>query len=160
MADNSTTTIYSNYLKKMQHYCAYQERCHSQVRYKLLEIGARGLLVEQIISALINENYLNEQRFAEVYAGGKFRILDWGKVKIKQALMQKQVSTYCIQKALQSIDMDDYTSTINKLCEKKWNTLPKGNNKLARIQKLKNYLVQKGYESSVITQAVKPYYNL
>ena len=96
--------------EKIKPYCAYQERCHREVKEKLYGYGLYGHDVEQIISRLIEENYLNEERFAVAYAGGHSRIKKWGKIKITQALRQKGVSAYCIKKALQSIDCLLYTS--------------------------------------------------
>ena len=86
-------------LQKLKHYCAYQERCHNDVKEKLYKLGVWKKEHDEIIAALIEENYLNEERFAIAYAGGKFRINSWGRVKIKYALKQKQVSEYCIKKA-------------------------------------------------------------
>jgi regulatory protein len=83
---------------RMQRYCAYQERCHSEVRSKLLEIGMRGTELEEVIAMLIQEGFLNEERFARLYARSKFRQVQWGRVKIELALKQKQVSDYCIRK--------------------------------------------------------------
>src|SRR5487761_1922976 len=93
---------------RIRHYCAYQERCHAEVKDKLYSFGLHKNEVEPILSELVSENFLNEERFAIQYAGGKFRIKHWGKIKIKQGLQQKQVSAYCIKKALKEIDEDDY----------------------------------------------------
>jgi len=83
-------------LPKAKNYCAYQERCHSEVKDKLYGFGLNKNETEQIISTLIEENYLNEERFAISFAGGHFRIKNWGRIKIKIALKQKKVSDYCI----------------------------------------------------------------
>src|SRR5690606_33190020 len=91
-------------LQKIKQYCAYQERCHSEVRDKLYSFGLRQSEVEEMITLLIVENYLNEERFAIHFAGGKFRMKQWGKHKIKQALKLRKVSDYCINKALKDID--------------------------------------------------------
>jgi len=95
-------------LQKLSHYCAYQERCHSDVRHKLLELGFRGPELEEALAALIADDFLNEERFARSYSGGKFRVLHWGRRKIEQGLRQKQVSEYCIRKGLQEINTSDY----------------------------------------------------
>jgi regulatory protein len=94
-------------LQKLKHYCAYQERCHSEVRDKLFSLGVYKKHHDDLIAALIAENYLNEERFAVAYAGGKWRIQHWGRVKIKYELKQKQISDYCIKKALKQIDEED-----------------------------------------------------
>src|SRR4249919_2672470 len=91
-------------LQKAKHYCAYQERCHSEVRDKLYSFGLHRNEVEPLLTQLIEENFLNEERFAIAYAGGKFRIKNWGKEKIKYALKQNKVSEYCIHKALAAIN--------------------------------------------------------
>ena len=84
-------------LKKIKHYCAYQERCHSEVKEKLYSFGLYKQQVENILSKLIEDNYLNEERFAIAFAGGKFRMKHWGRKKIEYELRQKQVSTFCIK---------------------------------------------------------------
>src|SRR6478735_1227030 len=103
------------FLQKAKHYCAYQERSHSEVRDKLYSFKLHRNEVEQLLTQLIEEDYLNEERFAMVYAGGKFRIKSWGKEKIKYALKQKQVSEYCIRKALAAISAIDYKKTFYTL---------------------------------------------
>ena len=102
-------------LQKLKHYCAYQERCHSEVKEKLFNLGVWKKEHDEIISTLIEENYLNEERFAIAYAGGKWRVKHWGRVKIKYELKQKQVSEYCIKKALMAIDNDEYLNDSKKL---------------------------------------------
>ncbi len=134
-------------VQQIMRYCAYQERCHSEVRYKLVELGARGLELENIITLLITEKYLDEERFAKIYAGSKFRILQWGKVKITQNLKQKQVSAYCIKKGLAEIPDDDYQKTITQLAHKKWASL-KNKKGLLTKQKVVAYILSKGYSSS------------
>src|ERR1700688_1600996 len=87
-------------LQKARHYCAYQERCHSEVKEKLYSFGLGKKDVEESLSQLIEENYLNEERYAIQYAGGRFRLKHWGRVKIRYELRQKLVSEYCIGRAL------------------------------------------------------------
>src|ERR1700754_4898085 len=88
-------------LQKLRHYCAYQERCHAEVKEKLYSFGLRKQMVEESIAQLI------EERFAIQFAGGKFRMKQWGRVKIKHALKQKQVSTYCINRAMKELEAED-----------------------------------------------------
>lgn len=146
-----TTLTKEQALQKLKHYCAYQERCHSEVKDKLYTLGVWKNQHDEIIAALIEEGYLNEERFAIAYAGGKYRIKQWGRVRIKYALKQKQVSDYCIRKALKQIDEDDYLSTLKKLWEEKYASL-KGDQYLVRKKKTIDYLVAKGYETSLIQQ--------
>ncbi len=141
-------------IPKIKQYCAYQERCHVEVREKLYSYGLYKKEVESIISLLIEENFLNEERFAIMYAGGKFRMNHWGKVKIKQALKFKQVTDYCIKKALKEIDETSYQKTFQKLAEQKLKALKSERNIFAKKRKLQDYLLQKGYESGLVREEV------
>lgn len=140
--------------QKIRHFCAYQERCHHEVREKLYGFGLHTPDVDAIISDLIQENYLNEERFAIQFAGGKFRVKQWGRVKIRFELKQKQVSEYCIKKALSSIDEDDYLKTLEQLAQNKLATLKKEKNLFIRKKKLRDHLQQKGYESAMVLEIV------
>jgi len=140
--------------QKAKHYCAYQERCHSEVKEKLYSLGLWKKDVEETISLLIEENYLNEERFAVQFAGGRFRMKHWGRVKIRYELKQKQVSEYCIKKALAAIDEEDYARTLEKLAAEKLSSLADEKNSLARKRKLQDYLLQKGYERERISPFV------
>ncbi|RNI39013.1 RecX family transcriptional regulator [Hanamia caeni] len=142
-------------LLKIKQYCAYQERCHSEVRDKLYSFGLHQNEVDEIISTLITENYLNEERFAVHFAGGKFRMKQWGKIKIRQALKNKQVSEYCSRKALKEIDNNEYRQAFFKLAEQKLKTLKTEKNIFIKKRKLQDFLLQKGYEREMITDAVK-----
>lgn len=141
-------------IPKIKQYCAYQERCHVEVRDKLYSYGLYKKEVESIISLLIEESFLNEERFAIMYAGGKFRMNHWGKVKIKQALKFKQVTDYCIKKALKEIDETSYQKTFQKLAEQKLKALKSERNIFAKKRKLQDYLLQKGYESGLVREEV------
>ncbi len=141
--------------KKIKYYCAYQERCHAEVKTKLYSFGLYKNEVEQIISNLIEENYLNEERFAIAFAGGKFRVKQWGKIKIKYELKQKQISDYCIKKALKEITEEDYEKTIQKLATNKLANLKIEKNIFTKKSKLQNYLVGKGYEFDVVGKIIK-----
>jgi regulatory protein len=152
--------IYKKYIskdeafQKIKHYCSYQERNHTETKEKLYGFGLRKYEVEELVSKLVEEDYLNELRFATSFARGKFRMKQWGRVKIKYELKQKKVSEYCIKKALLEIDEKDYTVTIDKLTLKKWNSL-KGNHYISRQIKTQNYLISKGYEINLILEAIK-----
>ena len=136
--------------QKTKQYCAYQERCHSEVKDKLYGFGLNRKEVDEIISILIGENYLNEERFAIQFAGGHFRSKQWGRVKIKYQLKQKQVSEYCIKKALKTIDEDDYLKTLQKLFDAKLKTLKSEKNIFIKKRKLQDYLLQKGFEGELV----------
>lgn len=133
----------------IRRFCAYQERAQQEVRDKLYEYGMTKDEVEEILSDLISENFLNEERFAFQFAGGHFRIKGWGKVKINHALKQKRVSPYNIKKALESIDLDAYDKTLNALALKKWNSL-KGERGLSKMAKTQAFLYQRGFEPQLI----------
>jgi regulatory protein len=141
-------------LQKAKHFCAYQERCHTEVKAKLYELGMNKKEVDELLSELISDNYLNEERFAVQFAGGKFRIKQWGRIKIKYALKQKQVSEYCIKKALKAIDEKDYTKTAEKLFEQKLKTLRSEKNIFIKKRKLQDHLLQKGFETGVISKLI------
>ena len=140
--------------EKIKPYCSYQERCHSEVKEKLYGYGLHRSDVEQLLSRLIEDNYLNEERFALSYAGGHFRIKKWGKMKIAHGLKQKGVSAYCIKKGLGTIDMDDYLAALDRLAREKWSVL-KDKQPLAKKFKCRQYLLQKGFESALIEDAIK-----
>lgn len=142
-------------LQKARHYCGYQERCHREVQEKLYSFGLRKKEVEQALATLIEENYLNEERYAIQYAGGHFRLKSWGRVRIRYELKQKQVSEYCIKKALATIDEEEYERTLAKLAEQRAETLKDEPNSFVRRQKLQEYLLRKGYESDRIAAVVK-----
>lgn len=138
-------------LQKARHYCGYQERSHTEVKEKLYSFGLRKTEVEELLSQLIEDNYLNEERYAAMFAGGKFRMKQWGRVKIKYELKQKQVSEYCIKKAMKEIDEEDYLKTLHKLAEVKWNSVKgEGVNHFVKMSKTTDYLLQKGYEMDLV----------
>ncbi len=141
-------------LQKAKHFCAYQERCHQEVKDKLYGFGLHRKDVDELLSQLIEENYLNEERFAVQFAGGHFRMKQWGKVKIKQALKQKSVGDYCIRKALLAIAQEAYWNTLLKLTGRKALLLKK-ELPFVKKHKLYNYLLQKGYESDLIREAIE-----
>ncbi len=136
------------------YYCDYQERCHSEVRNKLYELGARHEEMEALISEVIEANLLNEERFARAYAGGKFRMKQWGRVKIINGLKQRKVSEYCIKKALKEIDASEYFAVALKLAAKKWQELTRERHPATRKAKVYRYLLQKGYEANIIQEAI------
>jgi regulatory protein len=153
MGVNKKTLTIEQALQKLRHYCGYQERCHSEVREKLYSLGIRKKDHDEIIATLIEEGYLNEERFAIAYAGGKFRMKQWGRVKIAYALRQKQVSDYSIKKALKQIDEKDYRTALTTLAKEKYESL-KDEQWLVRKKKVLDYLMQHGYEADLATQAI------
>lgn len=142
-------------LQKLRHYCSYQERCHQEAKEKLYSYNLRRQEVEELLSHLIEENYLNEERFAIQFAGGKFRLKQWGKVKIVQALKEKRVSEYCINRALSEIEDEPYRIVLNKLAGRKWASLQRETDLRLRLHKTKMYLLQRGFESGCVQQALQ-----
>ena len=143
-------------LQKIKHYCGYQERCHAEVKEKLYSFGLWKKDVEWLISELIEQDYLNEERFARLYAGGKFRMKQWGRIKIKYELKQKHISEFCIKKGLKEIDENEYRKALQKLAAAKWKTLKSEKNIFIRKSKTTSYLMKKGYESNLIHEILIP----
>ena len=143
-------------LQKLRHYCGYQERCHSEVKEKLWQLKVNRKEHDEIIASLIEDDYLNEERFAVQFAGGKFRVKQWGRIKIKYELKQRLVSDYSIKKGLKQINEKDYIKTLNKLAEKRYAAL-KDEQWMIRKKKTIDYLLQKGYESELATNIVNNY---
>jgi regulatory protein len=142
-------------LQKARHYCAFQERTHIETREKLYSFGLHKNEVEEILAQLIEENYLNEERFAIQFAGGKFRIKHWGKMKIKYALKEKRISDYNIRKALEEIDGEEYRKQLEKMTTKKWNSVKTEQNSYLRMQKTRDYLIRKGFESGLVMPVLR-----
>jgi regulatory protein len=140
-------------LQKLKQYCAYQERSHYEAVQKLWDLGVRKAEHDAIIAALIEEDYLNEERFAKAFAGGKFRMKDWGRKKIYYALKEKKVSEYSIKKAMKEIDEVEYEKNLNELVAEKYESL-KDEQYLVRKKKTIDYLVQKGYEYELTSKAI------
>lgn len=140
-------------LVKAESYCAYQERSQQEVRNKLYDWGLWKDDVENVISELIQNNFLNEERFANAYVSGKFNIKKWGKIKIKQGLKLKKVPDKMIIKALNTIDYDEYLKVILAAAEKKSAVLTE-KDKYKRKYKLMTYLLGKGFESNLISEVL------
>lgn len=144
-------------LAQLQKFCAYRERAHSEVRYKLISLGIYGDDLEDIMTDLISDNFLNEERFACAYVSGKFRIKRWGRNKIRQGLKQKQVSDYCIRKGMEEIDDEEYIASLNYLLEKKKKLLPKQLSDFDKKGRLAKFMMGKGYEGELIWDILKDF---
>lgn len=147
---------YETALRKMQQYCAYQERSHGEVRTKLIDLGIYGEQNELIISELIQENFLNEGRFAKAFAHGKMNIKRWGRIRILQELKSRKISDYCIRKAMAEIDEESYLNNLRTLIIKKDELLDE-TDLFKKQQKLFAYLLQKGYEIELIQIYLKEF---
>lgn len=140
-------------LSTMQRYCAYQDRCHKEVRTRLLEHQVYGDELEEVIVELISEDFLNEERYARSYARGKFRMKKWGRLKIMRELKFNLISDYCIRKGMSEIDDEDYRNTLEELLTKKQDSY-KSNNPYEMRKKLFTFAVNKGYETEVINEVL------
>lgn len=136
-------------LEKLKHYCAYQERCHSEVKTKMEQLKIPFYKQDDFIAALISENFLNESRFAEIYSLSKLRQKNWGKIKIKMALQEKKVSPYCIQSGLAAIDNEEYIQILENTARKKAASLKEATLFLQK-NKLADFLLRKGFESELV----------
>lgn len=139
---------------KAESYCAYQERAQQEIRDKLYDWGLHHDDVEEVISELIQTNFINEERFAMSYVSGKFNIKHWGKIKIKQGLKLKRIPEKMIIKALNSIDYDKYLAVILAAAEKKSAVLIE-KDPYKKKYKLMTYLMGKGFESNLISEVLK-----
>jgi len=146
-------------LAKLQHYCAYQDRCHQEVRSKLLDLGMRGHDLEVIISELIEENFLNEERFARSYARGKFRIKRWGRIRIRQELRRRNISAYCIKKGMSEIDETDYLNTLESVLLTKKKLL-RPDKVFNQKNKLAQHGIRRGFESALVWEMVHGLFDL
>jgi regulatory protein len=146
---NQSVTTISEITKKLEYYCAYQERCHEEVLKKLYEFNCTLHEKNEIISYLITQNFLNEERFACAFARGKFNIKKWGKIRIVNELKFRNISKYNIDKALQEIELVRYQETFHDLAEKQWETI-KETNLQKKKKKFCDYLLRKGWESNLV----------
>lgn len=147
------STIEKAYMK-LKHYCGYQDRCHQEVKEKLYSLKLNKATVEQLLSRLIEEDYLNEERYAKAFVGGHFRQKQWGKVKIAYGLKQKRVSEYNIRKAMNEIPDEEYHALAEKLVKAKWNSLKK-DQYIHKVVKTKAFLQQRGFEPALVQSIIQ-----
>jgi regulatory protein len=141
-------------LAKIQNYCAYQERSHKEVKTKLFEYGLYASEVDELISQLITDGFLNEQRFAKAYAGGKFRMKKWGRLKIKNELEFLGLTKKCIQLGLKELEGPDYSKTLKQVILKKSESLVEENT-FRKRDKVARFAISKGYEPELVWGLVK-----
>jgi len=137
--------------KKLEHYCAYQERCHDEVIQKLKSYNMIPQAINTIVVHLLDNNFLNEERFACSFARGKFRIKHWGKRRITNELKARNISKYNIDRALKEISADEYYTTFHLIANKQWEASTEVNI-MKRKKKVMDYLLRKGYESNIIQE--------
>jgi regulatory protein len=140
---------------KASHYCAYQERTHQEVRDKLYDLGLHKDEVEEVLTELIMEDFVNEERFAKSFARGKFKLKRWGKMKILQELKRRKISSYCIEQAMLEIPEDEYENVILRLIDQKKTNY--SGNEFEVKNKISRYLINKGYESELVWDKLKDF---
>ena len=140
--------------KKLEHYCAYQDRCHEEVIQKLRSMKMDSDEIDAIIVHLIASNFLNESRFACSFARGKHRIKHWGKIRIVNELKFRKISQYNINLALKEITTEEYEATFHNLAEQNWESI-RELNPLKKRKKFCDYLLRKGFESNLVYEKVK-----
>lgn len=153
MNSKSTSSV-EDILQKMEYYCSYQERCHIEVSEKLRSFVLNSDERDRIIVYLIENNFLNEERFASIFSISKFHQKKWGKIRIKNELKARKISDYLVTKALKEIPADEYEMTFETLAEKHWENITESNS-LKKRKKFCDYLLRKGWESERIYEKVK-----
>jgi regulatory protein len=142
-------------LQKARHYCAYQERSHSETRRKLMGFGLGRTDVDRLLATLIEDGYLNEERFATSFAGGRFRAKKWGRIRIVHELRMRGVGEANIRQAMASIDDDEYRRCIERLAHKRWRELKElEGSPRERLAKTASYLVARGFEAPLVREAM------
>lgn len=140
--------------KALEHYCAYQERCHQDVVKKLKGMHMIPEAIDTIVTQLIQDKYLNEERFARAFARGKFRIKQWGRLRIVRELKQRGISKYNIDNALKELPESDYLKTLNQLAAKKASVI-KERNIWKKRKKLTAQLLYRGWEPHLVYETVR-----
>lgn len=150
---NYKTYTIDEALLKLQNYCAYQERCHKEVRQKLLGMRMIPEAIDIIIVHLLEHNFLNEERFAKTFVRGKFKIKKWGKYRLTLELKKKDISKFNINLAIRQIPNNEYLEVFNKLAEKKENSINE-KDKWKKKKKLVDYLLYRGWETHLVYDKV------
>lgn len=135
--------------KKIQRFCAYQERHHGEVRQKLYGYGLTTAEVEEILTSLISDGFLNEERFARAFAGGKFRMKKWGRIKIVNELQMRGLTRNCISAGLKEIDQEDYEKTLLHILEQKSGSLDESNLYVKR-DRVSKFAISRGFEPDLV----------
>jgi regulatory protein len=138
---------------KIENYCVYQDRCHKEVERKMAEYNLIPEAKELILLSLMQDNFLNEERFSKSFARGKFRIKSWGKQRIVRELKFRDISAYNIKTALKEIEDEEYIATIYRVTENRNNVISEPNT-YKRKKKLIDFLMRKGFENELIFKTV------
>ncbi|MFN3839225.1 MAG: regulatory protein RecX [Cyclobacteriaceae bacterium] len=147
-------STFENARKKMYRYCAYQERCHREVKNKLVELGLGATQADELLAHLITEGFVNEERFAKAFAGGKFRLKKWGRLKIVHELEARGLTSNCIRTGLKEIDDGEYRQTLARLIRKKIAETTAVNQYSLR-DKVAKSVIARGYEPALVWKEIK-----
>lgn len=149
-----TNTSRTVALSKLQRYCAYQDRCHQEVRSKLLDLGVYGDELEEIMAQLITDRFLDEERFARSFTRGKFSVKQWGRLRITAELRLRKISDYCLRAALSEIDEQRYREHLQQLLARKASLEQLSATDISHRQRLFQFALRKGYEPELVQQAL------
>ena len=141
-------------IQKIEHYCAYQERCHEEVEQKLRSMKMDSEERDHIIAHLINDNFLNEERFACSFARGKHRIKHWGKIRITNELKFRGINQTLINIALKEISLEEYYSTFDTLANRHWESIQETNS-LKKRKKFCDFMLRRGFESNLVYEKLR-----
>lgn len=148
------TFTFEEIKKKAEYYCAYQERCHAEIHQKIKEMTTSPTVVDEVIVHLIENNFLNEERFACSFARGKHRIKHWGRIRIVRELKSRNISKYNIDKALKEINSEEYNENFHALADRHWNALPERDSQKKK-KKFCDFLLRKGFESNLVYEKLQ-----
>ncbi|PWA05182.1 regulatory protein RecX [Flavobacterium psychrotolerans] len=148
------TATFNEAKQKLEHYCAYQDRCHQEVVSKLYDLGIKPPDLDEVVVHLIAHNFLNEERFACSFARGKHRIKHWGKIRIVNELKFRNISQYNINTALKEITPEEYAATFHRVTQHQWESI-RETNVLKKRKKFCDYFLRKGFESNWVYEKMK-----
>ena len=145
-------------LERLKNFCALEDRCQFDVIQKMKEWGLLELTQDHILKILITDKYIDEERYAQSFCRGKFRIKKWGRIKITNELKKKKISNICINEGLKEIEDEEYEILLNNLLEKKNNSL-KNKNHFVRKKKIASFLIQRGFEGNLVWDKIREFSN-
>lgn len=153
MKNKNLTYTVEELKRKMENYCVYQDRCHQEVEKKLKEARVIPEVREMILLHLMEHDFLNEERFSRSFARGKFRIKKWGKQRVIRELKMRDISDYNIKQALKEIDNNEYLDVLNKIAQKRIDSVNETNS-FKKRRKVFDFLYRKGFETTLINQVL------
>ena len=136
--------------RKAADYCAAQEHCISEIRLKLRQWNIESAHFEPIILRLLKEGYIDEKRYASAFCRGKFRNLQWGRIKIRAELKKKQIAENLIFSALKEIEETAYWNCLKQLSDNKLKSI--SGDPVQKMFKTYRYLISKGFEPDLVRE--------